>query len=37
MEKGQLRKERRERDGEEEHVREKTSRVVGRGNALASC
>lgn len=36
MEKGQLRKERRGRDGEEEHAREK-SRAGGRGNALASC
>lgn len=37
MEKGQLRKERRGRDGEEEHARERTSRAGGRGNALASC
>ena len=37
MEKGQLRKERRDRDGEEELARKKTSRMGGRGNALASC
>lgn len=36
MEKGQLRKEKRERDGEEAHAREETSRVGGRGNTLAS-
>lgn len=33
MEKGQLRKETRGRDGEDEHSREKTSRVGGRGNS----
>lgn len=35
--KDSLGKNRRERDGEEERARKKTSKVGGRGNALANC